>query len=237
MFSRAAPHHPKRKGQSFVELAIVLPLLLFMLIGFIEVGALVYGYLNLVDSAREAARFASEHDPEILESPGPAGHCEDDKLHFYHDTACLVTDSEFNPGLSLDPATDDVTISVFWIENNDFDLSAPDGDKRLPADGDGVWSRYSENWTRNCDGSLNSTTPFYQDLDVNNKLETLTANAGPGTPTPPPDKGMVLVEVYYCHHQLLGLPLLNQLIPNPIRLHAFSIMPAPEVKPTPTPVP
>ncbi|MEJ2448693.1 MAG: pilus assembly protein [Anaerolineales bacterium] len=48
----------KRSGQSFVELAIVLPLLLFLLIGFVEIGAIIYNYLSLMDVVREAARFA-----------------------------------------------------------------------------------------------------------------------------------------------------------------------------------
>lgn len=234
MMSQLYRNFGEKKGQSFVELAIVLPLLLFMLIGFVEVGALVYNYLSIMDAAREAARFASEHDPEVLESAGMGGHCEDNNLHFYHDTACVIIDPDFNPGLSLDPAVDDVTISVFWVKGNTFNLSGTDGDKRLPNDADGVWSLYSENWTRNCDGSLNSTTPFMQNAEVNDKLGTLVAG---GTPTPPPDKGMVLVEVYFCHHQILGLPILNQFIPDPIRLHAYTFMPAPLVKPTPTPIP
>ena len=205
----------RNKGQSFVELAIVLPLLLFLLIGFVEVGAIVYSYLSMLDVARESARFASEHDPAVLEGPGALGYCEDDDLHFYHDTACVVVGSGFNPDLTLDPSRDDVTISVFTIDDNNVT-------DRFPNDGDGVWSLYSENWTRNCDGSLNSTTPFFTDAEVE-AIFTLppptfppTETSGPGTPTPtagglpaipsaPTDKGRVLVEVYFCHEQLLNL--------------------------------
>jgi hypothetical protein len=46
-----------------------------------------------------------------------------------------------------------------------------------------------------------------------------------------------LVEVYYCYHQVLNLPFISQFIPNPMRLHTYSIMPAPEAIPTPTPIP
>ena len=235
----------KNKGQSFVELAIVLPLLLFLLIAFVEVGAIVYSYLSMLDVAREAARFASEHDPDILEGPGAGGYCEDDFLHFYEDSACVVVGAGFNPDLVLDPATDDVTISVFTIDDNVVT-------DRLPGAPyiNGVWSLYSNNWTRNCDGSFRSNTPFMTNAEVQGifNMPTITSpptvTSGPGTPTPTPvtihsaptDKGRVLVEVYYCHHQLLNLPLLN-LLPNPVPLHAYSFMPAPAVAPTPTPIP
>ena len=228
----------KNKGQSFVELAIVLPLLLFLLIGFVEVGAVIYSYLSMLDVAREAARFASEHDPDILEGPGAGGFCEDDVLHFYQDTACVIVGAGFNPDLVLNPATDDVAISIFTITDNIVT-------HRRPNDGDGVWSLYSDNWTRNCDGTLNSNTPFMQDSEVENILNLVPPTVGVGTPTPTPgaapgaptDKGSVLVEVYYCHEQLLNLPLLSNLLPNPVPLHAYSFMPAPAAAPTSTPLP
>ena len=229
----------RNRGQSFVELAIVLPVLLFLLIGFVEVGAIIYHYLSMLDVAREAARFASEHDPAVLEGPGAGGYCEDDELHFYQDSACVIVGAGFNPDLNLNPATDDVTISVFTIDDNIVT-------DRLPNDGDGVWSLYAENWTKNCDGTLKSTTPFMQNNEVETIIDLPTPTTGAGTPTPgagtsvpaaPQDKGRVLVEVYYCHEQLLNLPIMSQLLPNPIPLHAYSFMPAPAVAPTATPIP
>jgi Flp pilus assembly protein TadG len=46
------------KGQSLVELAIIAPILLFMLIGVFEVGWALRGYLVLVNVNREITRFA-----------------------------------------------------------------------------------------------------------------------------------------------------------------------------------
>ncbi len=225
----------KSKGQSFVELAIVLPVLLFLLIGFVEVGGIIYSYLSMLDVAREAARFASEHDPDILEGPGVGGYCEDDLLDFFQDTACVIVGAGFNPDLVLDPTRDDVTISVFTIDNNLVTERRPTAGFLVP----GVWSLYSENWTRNCDGSFNSTTPFMTNTEIQNIFNLPPATVGAGTPitAAPTDKGRVLVEVYYCHEQLLNLPLLSQLIPNPVPLHAYSFMPAPAAAPTPTPLP
>jgi hypothetical protein len=239
MNSKESGSSTKSRGQSFVELAIVLPLLLFLLIAFVEVGGIIYAYLSMLDVAREAARFASEHDPTVLEGPGAGGYCKDEELHFYQDSACVIVGAGFNPDLVLNPATDDVTISVFTIDDNLVT-------ERLPDDGDGVWSLYGENWTKNCDGTLNSTTPFMTNAEIQNIFNIPTPTFGPGTATPgagtsipsaPTDKGRVLVEVYHCHEQILNLPLITDLIPNPVPLHAYSFMPAPAAAPTPTPLP
>jgi hypothetical protein len=242
MKNRKNNHSQKTRGQSFVELAIVLPLLLFLLIGFVEVGAIIYNYLSLLDVVREAARFAADRDPDVLNgdmSSYPLSACNDDALHYYLDTACVIIGTNFNPDIALDPATDDVAISVFTIDNN---VVAD----RKPNDGDGVWSLYSDNWTKNCDGTLRSTTPFFPQGVTDSWVTYQTPTFGPGTATPaagtvlpsgPTDKGVVLVEIYYCHEQLLNLPLLSSLIPNPVPLHAFAVMPAPQAAPTPTPLP
>ena len=47
-------------GQSLVETAIILPVLLIILIGVFEVGMLLRSYLILTDASREAARFTSK---------------------------------------------------------------------------------------------------------------------------------------------------------------------------------
>jgi len=229
-------------GQSVVELAIVLPLLLFLLIAFVEVGAVIYNYLSLLDVVREAARFAADRDPEVLNgdmSNYPISACEDDALHYYLDTACVIIGTNFNQDITLDPATDDVAISIFTIATNVVT-------DRKPNDADGVWSLYGDNWTKNCDGSFRSGTPFFPQTVGNGWVSVLPPTTGPGTPTPgagttvpggPESKGIVLVEIYYCHEQLLNLPLISDLLPNPVPLHAFAVMPAPEAAPTPTPLP
>ena len=237
----------KNKGQSLVELSLVLPLLLFMLIGFVEIGAMIYNYLSLLDVVREAARWAADQDPEVLNgdmSNLPTSACDDGATHYYYDTACVIISSDFNKDIALDPATDDVAISVFTIDNN----KVVDRKPSLP-DVDGVWSLYSDNWTKNCDGTLRSTTPFFPQTKgppPDDWVLFTTPTFGPGTATPlagtilpggPTDKGMVLVEIYYCHHQLLNLPIISDLIPDPIPLHVYTIMPAPHAAPTPTPLP
>jgi len=47
----------------------------------------------------------------------------------------------------------------------------------------------------------------------------------------------VAVEFYYCYWQMLHLPVFNQLIPNPLRVHVFTVMPIPAAQPSATPLP
>src|SRR3972149_3640690 len=54
--------HNSNLGQSMVEMAVILPLLIFIFIGLIEVGWAILGYLRLSQATREAARFAVRQD-------------------------------------------------------------------------------------------------------------------------------------------------------------------------------
>ncbi|MDW8326983.1 MAG: TadE/TadG family type IV pilus assembly protein, partial [Anaerolineales bacterium] len=57
------PGRAKSRGQSLLELAIFLPLLLMLLGGLIEFGFALNEYVNLVEATREAARFGVDQDP------------------------------------------------------------------------------------------------------------------------------------------------------------------------------
>jgi Flp pilus assembly protein TadG len=52
----------KQQGQGLVEMAIITPILIFILIGVFEVGWALRGYLVLINANREAARFAVRQD-------------------------------------------------------------------------------------------------------------------------------------------------------------------------------
>lgn len=49
----------RSKGQSLVEFALVMPLLLMILIGIIEFGFMFSNYITLTNASREAARVVS----------------------------------------------------------------------------------------------------------------------------------------------------------------------------------
>jgi Flp pilus assembly protein TadG len=50
--------HPER-AQAVVEFAIVLPILMMLLVGILEVGRMIFIYSAVTNASREAARYAS----------------------------------------------------------------------------------------------------------------------------------------------------------------------------------
>lgn len=58
MHKRTARHR-STQGQSLVELAIVLPVLLLLLMGILQLGFLLFTQVGLTNAAREAARNAA----------------------------------------------------------------------------------------------------------------------------------------------------------------------------------
>ncbi len=53
----------KKRGQSLVEFALTLPVLLMIILGIIEVALVIQGHLAVQHAAREAARFAITYRP------------------------------------------------------------------------------------------------------------------------------------------------------------------------------
>jgi hypothetical protein len=227
------------KAQSYIELALILPILLIVLLGLIEVVYFIGRYLDVLDLTREAARFASVRDP----FSGVVGDqdCSTPNLfEFYYDTACVFsppanspscTDSAFcngmNPYILLDPALDDVVISVYTVTDNSVSNAwpAPNGYWALSDHDADVM--HNSNWRYDCDGTLINNEPYYTSAVIDNAL-SLSA---------PPNEGFIAVEFYYCHNQVLNLPIVSQIIPNPMRIHAYTIMPLPASAPSPTPKP
>lgn len=205
--------HPKRKtfGQSIVEFAVLLPLLVMMLSGLIEFGFMLNYYLDIIDAAREAARFAANDDPLHNDATGVY---QDPNPGFYLRTQTVALQSlTIGSGgqITLNPATDDVVISAFSVGGGSTSSVV---EERYPS-GTGEVSLYS-----NKNSELDVTT------DIN---PTLVAAA--------PNTGMVSVEIFYEYHMILGLPWIRAFVPDPVTLYAYSIMPNVNVEPTPTNIP
>ena len=57
------------RGQSLVELALVMPLLILLLAGMADLGRAFYGYISITNGAREGARYAVRHFGQSPLSP------------------------------------------------------------------------------------------------------------------------------------------------------------------------
>lgn len=59
--ARASARRPRTRGQSLVEFALVLPILLFLTLIALDFGRVYLGYINLQNMARIAANFAANN--------------------------------------------------------------------------------------------------------------------------------------------------------------------------------
>ena len=196
---RSNPTRKKSRGQSIVEFMVLLPLLVMMLSGLIEFGFMLNYYLDLIDGAREIARYGANLDP--LEPDDFIMDCVN-TTYFYRILPCMA-DQILSEQVVLNPTTDDLVLSAVAAAGGAVTQRFPD------ADG---WSykgnHVSKFTTAQITGMLNGSAPA---------------------------TGMVMVEIFYDYHMVLGLPWITMFVPDTITLHAYSIMPNSYVEPTPTP--
>jgi len=245
---------PAQRGQSMLELALVLPILLLLLVGMVEVVVFIGRYLDLLDLTREAARFGSQHDPDITDlaagnfpAPGNYDCSASNSYNFFYDTACVFSPPSdqiatcqqttfcngMNQYVPLDLTTDDVVITVFTVNDLDQD-GHPIADQVTniwPTVGYWALSDYdadlthNANWTKDCHGNVVRSQPYYTASKINSVLEA----------DGPQATAFVAVEAFYCYHQVLDLPVFTNVVPDPIQIDAYSLMPIPAANPTPTP--
>ncbi len=237
--------HLSGKAQSFVELALILPILFLILVGLVEVSFYIGAYLDVLDLTREASRFASVRDPFDTAVMIDQNCQTDFAFDFFYDTACIFAQPScdgasdpfcrgLNTYFTFDPALDDVVISVFTVTNWQVSDAwpKPDGWWAL-SNHDGDPSN-DDAWMRNCEGDEVRSSPHYSVAEVNSILAvynpTLTVDATPS----PRSKGYVAIELFHCYNQILDLPVFTDIVPNPIQIHAYTIMSLPAAQPTAT---
>ena len=59
-------HPAHERGANIVEAAIVIPLLLIILVGVIDMGRAYFTYISIINAAREGARWGVMHPNEDL---------------------------------------------------------------------------------------------------------------------------------------------------------------------------
>jgi hypothetical protein len=193
------------RGQSLVEFTLLLPVLLIMISGLIEFGFMLNYYLDVIDAAREATRWAAGDDPVHDDL---SGAWTDPNTLFYdrvHDVALDSINSGSGGQISLDSASDDVVISAFSVSGGTITARFPGG--ALTGTGLPLYNRHISAFTTA-------------------EVQALIVPAAPNT-------GIVMVEIFYDYHMILGLPWITAFVPDPITLYAYTMMPNTNVEPTP----
>ena len=72
MGKRTEAESGKSSGQSMVEMALLLPFLLFVIFGIIDMGWYIYGYSTVYQAARNGTQKASQIPPAINKVEGTA---------------------------------------------------------------------------------------------------------------------------------------------------------------------
>jgi hypothetical protein len=211
----------KSLGQSLVEFAVILPLLMIMLSGLIELGFAINIYLDLVDTAREVARYLSDFDPIHTDTGAPTDY----NPIFYQWGELMATHTLAQAGqIVLNGAEDDLIISVFQIKNSNVDTRKPTpfGDPRADCNEAGNPNNGgNRGWRLYCNYDSR-----FSDSEVETRIQRLN-------PSVPPNTGLVLVEIFYNYHMQLGLPWITAFIPDPILLHAYTFAPNAASEPAP----
>jgi hypothetical protein len=206
MIHRLRSHIRRRPGQSLVEFTVLLPILLIMISGLIEFGFMLNFYLDLIDAARETARQAADDDALHTAT----GTWTDYNVDFYTRAWDNLDRSlDWGGQITLDDTADEVVISVFSVAGTTV--------RRFPYasggnGGENGWMRWMHH------------PSDFSTADIQGMLDGFA-----------PNTGVVLVEVYYDYHMVMALPWITAFVPNPMTLHAYTIMPNSSAEPTPTP--
>ena len=206
----------KTKGQSLVEVALTFPILLMLLSGLTEFGFLLNHYLALVDATREAARLASSwgHDEEIngvtfyqattgnvIAALEPKDAADTTRKVPIRDNRVNCTTADLAKGV----CDNEIIISVYSIDGT------------LSNEAAGAALVESHHWD---DNDQRQVSRFTVD-EINSRLQGETTVYA----------GILVVEAFYNYEQVLALPWVGVMMPDPFLLHAYSIMPLSSAEP------
>jgi hypothetical protein len=245
------------RGQSFVELMLVVMFLALLLAGVVEYGFMLNQYLHVLDGAREASRYAASSstgpfivnpDGSLETSPPPNGPGPIiDNMPFYYYTAAKAASTmkpvELNPGHSP-TSPDDIIVSVFSVTTGNLPFRFPLADPQgwsLCKDFAGFKSFFnnvlllpvpdelSDSSWNSC--GANARVSQFSPADIQSRLDGSA-----------PNTGVILVEIYYNYPQLLKLLSNNgfmgvtyTIMPDPVPLYVYTIMPISSAEPTQVP--
>jgi hypothetical protein len=238
--------HRLTRGQSIVEFALMMPVLLIILSGLFEFGFIFTQYLAVLDAARNSARFSSDSQFDITD-----GDTDCDTTHdFFRQAACLAvrelaseqptielclpgsTPREHCDGTTWEQM-DDVIVSIFSVTKHGHPSTQFPEIVRFPNPGIATCDEMGWSFAVDLDGSgaHSSQCAFRDGMHVSqfskDEIEGMLDMSGPNT-------GFVLVEINYHYWQMLALPWFTQFVGDPIEFHLYALWPQTSAEPTST---
>ena len=193
----------KSRGQSLVEFAIAFPIIILLFSGVVEFGFALNYYLSLLDATRYAARWGSANGDPFL-----SGYNTATNVPFYQAVTGLVV-------ANLDPT----------VTNPGYQ------GRRLPLDpalDDVIITVYGSSGGSAAEFPVEGPYRLYNNggdpLFNEERIESRLVSGSP-------NEGILVVEVLYNYHQVLGLPWLAPFVPDPLVLRAYTIMPLSPAEP------
>ena len=226
----------RQRGQSLVEFTLMLPVLLILISGVIEIGFMLSTYLDLVDVARDIARNAADDDPVHdrigLVNDYPEYQYPDPKAEpwgFYYRAYVAMKNLFSGSGGDIITAAnnDDMVLSVFRVQNTGGSISVTRSPCSFPPGGQcsgGTYASSDSLLTPTCVGQQQGGDLGWR-LFCNQASSFTTAEVKAMLDPVAPSTGYVLVELYYNYHMVLGLPWIKLFVPDPVLLHAYTLMP------------
>lgn len=247
----------RARGQAVVETALVIPILLLLIAGVVEIGVAANEYMTFHDAAREGARFGASLDPELTSQypfdmrdgyepfpdvralePEQIRHICDqgETTNFYYEVVCLTFQNL--PLESLDPELeDDIVITVVGVQDGDIAFRWPITSTN-PADSHMHPDDWDYHFRGADDDEVNSSCTA--GASQNCRCWSLYGNRGSrmhnsdieaALLSEAPNTAFVVVEVYHAIPHFTGLFTIGNFIPDPIPTRSYAIFPVSAAEP------
>lgn len=195
-----------------VEMAIITPLLLLMFLGVFEVGYVLRNQLIVMNTSREAARFATKGDNIIVTDDDTTGY-ETVIKHSVTSAAGQLQGDLYYPGESGIIISNIIaTVTMTDCANGTYHVIYPiAGREHLTHSTPGYDSRidFASEAQRVGERQRNIACRYTEEN---------------GQPLAIHTEHEIIVEMFYTSYQLLGVPLLSNPLTDPIPLYSRAVM-------------
>jgi len=122
------------RAQTLVEFALILPIALFLILGFFDIGRAVFNFASLSNSVREGTRYAIVHKEVVDDAAKNAGYSELKQKVFDYSFGISETDLQIDVLVTLvNTSRDKISITATYL----FVPVTP-GIKQILGDGNGI---------------------------------------------------------------------------------------------------